>query len=137
MLNPSSREATAAGTARDALRQPSAELIVRVGGREVPVPSEAVAALEERLVELAGGHAVHGLRTDREINMQEAADILSLPRAHFVSLLDQGKLPFHRVGAQRGVQLDDVLSYRLARRKLEEEGLQILTDEAQKHNLGY
>lgn len=130
-------ETTAAGSARDALRQPAAEVIVRVGGREVPVPPQAVAALEETLVELADGHAVRVLRMDREVTTQEAADILNLSRPHFVRLLEQGKLPFHMVGTHHRVLLDDVLAYRLTRRKREEEGLQLLADEAQKLNLGY
>jgi excisionase family DNA binding protein len=137
VLEHSTPETMAAGSARDALRQPTAEVIVRVGGREVQVPAAAVAALEETLVELADGHSVRVLRMDREVTTQEAADILNLSRPHFVRLLEQGKVPFHMVGTHHRVLLDDVLAYRLARRKREEEGLQILTDEAQKHNLGY
>ena len=137
MLDNSTPETTAAGSARDALRQPAAEVIVRVGGLEVQVPPQAVAALEETLVELADGHAVRVLRMDREVTTQEAADILNLSRPHFVRLLEQGKLPFHMVGTHHRVLLDDVLGYRAARRKREDEGLQILAAEAQKHDLGY
>jgi excisionase family DNA binding protein len=137
MLDHSSAERTAAGSARDALRQVAAEVIVRVDGCEVRVPAEAVVALEETLVELADGHSVRVVRADREVTTQEAADILNLSRPQFLRLVEQGKLPFHIVGTHPRVLLDDVLAYKVARRKREEEGLQILADEAQKHNLGY
>lgn len=73
----------------------------------------------------------------REVTTQEAADILHLSRPHFVRLLEQGKFPFHRVGTHHRVILDDVLAYKAACHALMEEGLQILTDEAQKYKLGY
>ena len=73
----------------------------------------------------------------REVTTQEAADILNLSRPHFVRLLEQGKLPFHMVGTGHRVLLDDVLAYKAACHTRMEEGLQILADEAQKHNLGY
>lgn len=141
MLDIPTPDPVAARTAREALREldnePGTPVVVRVGGRDIAVPADAVAALRETLGQLAGGHGVRILALDREVTTQEAADILNLSRPHFVRLLEQGRLPFHMVGTHHRVLLDDVLKYKAERRARQDEGLQILADEAQKLKLGY
>lgn len=126
----------AAEAARDALRQPGADVFIRVDGREVPLPSRAVVALEETLAELADGHTVRVFRADCEVTTQEAADILNLSRPHFERLLEQGKLPFHMGGTHHRLLLPEVLAYKAARSAKREKAFQVLADEAQKHGLG-
>ena len=38
-------------------------------------------------------------------------DLLGMSRQHFVNLLEQGQLPFHRVGAHRRVYFKDLREY--------------------------
>lgn len=127
--------------AQDTLRalntQPTTPLVVKIGEQEIALASNAAAALRETLGQLADGHGVRILTLEREVTTQEAADILNLSRPHFVRLLEQGRLPFHMVGTHHRVLLDDVLTYQAQRRARQEEGLQLLADEAQKLNLGY
>ena len=135
MLDPAGPAASAARSAREALNDPSAELVVRVLGRDVPLPEPAVVAVKEALAELAEGHGVRVLRDDREVTTQEAADILNLSRPHLVRLLEQGKLPFHMVGTHHRVLLVDVLAYKAERSAKREAAFRELADEAQKHDL--
>jgi excisionase family DNA binding protein len=126
-------DTSAARSAREALSEPSAQVVVRVGDRDVPLPEPAVVVLKETLGELAEGHSVRVLRDDREVTTQEAADILNLSRPHFVRLLEQGKLPFHMVGTHRRVLLADVLAYKAERSAKRDAAFRELADEAQKH----
>ena len=141
MLDIPTPDSAAARTARETLRElntePVTPLVVKIGEREIALASDAAAALRETLGQLADGHGVRILGLEREVTTQEAADILNLSRPHFVRLLEQGRLPFHMVGTHHRVLLDDVLTYKAQRRARQEEGLQILADEAQKLNLGY
>lgn len=137
MLDHAASDTAAARSAREALDEPSATLVVRVQGRDVPLPEPAVVAVKEALLELADGHGVRVLRDDREVTTQEAADILNLSRPHLVRLLEQGKLPFHMVGTHRRVLLADVLAFKAERSARRESAFRELADEAQKHDLGY
>lgn len=137
MLDHAIPDTAAARSAKEALNEPSAQLVVRVQGRDVLVPERAVVAVKEALAELADGHGVLVLRDDREVTTQEAADILNLSRPHLVRLLEQGKLPFHMVGTHHRVLLADVLAYKSERSAKRESAFRELADEAQKHGLGY
>ena len=136
MLDHATTDAAAARSANEALNEPTAQVVVRVRGRDVPLPETAVTAVKAALAELANGHGVRVLRDDREVTTQEAADILSLSRPHLVRLLEQGKLPFHMVGTHHRVLLADVLAYKAERTAKREAAFRALADQAQKHDLG-
>jgi excisionase family DNA binding protein len=50
-----------------------------------------------------------------ELTTQEGADFLGMSRQFFVRLLDDGKIPFHRVGSHRRVYLRDLIEFRTDR----------------------
>ncbi|MEX2441239.1 MAG: excisionase family DNA-binding protein, partial [Pontimonas sp.] len=59
----------------------------------------------------------------KQITPHEAAELLRVPITHMVKLLDDGTLPFTRVGDFRRLSLDDVLTYRQLRDARRHEGL--------------
>jgi excisionase family DNA binding protein len=72
-----------------------------------------------------------------ELRLGEAAELLNVSRAHLVTLLEEGEIPFHKVGTHRWVCREDVLDYKTHQREEAEEAMQNLTDQAQELDLGY
>ena len=72
-----------------------------------------------------------------EVTTQEAANLLNVSRPHLVKLLEEGAIPFSRVGTHRRIRFQDVMEYRAARTAESEAALQALADQAQEHDMGY
>ena len=47
-----------------------------------------------------------------EVTTQSAADMLSCSRPHLVKLLEEGKLPYTKVGKHRRIMFEDVIKYK-------------------------
>jgi excisionase family DNA binding protein len=63
------------------------------------------------------------------LTTQEAADLLGVSRPHVIRLLEQGALPFERVGSHRRIRAEDVVAYRRRRQRQRRFALAALTEE--------
>ncbi len=104
---------------------------------EVTLPPEAIRVLVRVLAHMANGDAVTVLPVHAELSTQEVADFLNVSRPHVVKLLEQGNIPFRKVGTHRRVLLADVLEYRHKDDERRRAILDELTREAQEMGLGY
>ena len=107
------------------------------GGKTVSLPPVALRLLKQLLDELAAGHAVAILPMATELTSQQAADILKVSRPFLVKLLEQGELPFRKVGKHRRVLLEDVLAYKQVQMQQRQCALDELIGQAQELNMGY
>ncbi len=102
---------------------------------EATVPRVVVRLIAEALAQMAGGKSVALILQEAEISTQQAAELLGVSRPYFVKLLEQGEIPYRKVGEQRRVSYSDLLAYRLAYQRKASAALDEMTAEAQKMNL--
>jgi excisionase family DNA binding protein len=125
-----------------ALAQATGDLMVTVTGEggvtgQACIPSSALRLLFAALSEMACGNAVSLLPLNAELTTQEAADILNVSRPYLVGLLEKGEMPFRKVGVQRRVLLQEVLSYKRRSDIDRRTALDALVQQAQELKLGY
>lgn len=136
---PTEADAELAATASRALAGASAEsLSVRLDdGKELQLPKSVTPFLTHLLTEMAQGNAVTLIPVHAELTTQEAADYLNVSRPYLIKLLEQDKIPFHKVGTHRRVRFTDLEAYR---RRAEEEhraAMDELVAHAQELGMGY
>lgn len=110
---------------------------VQLDGRELVLPRHALALLRDLLTEMAQGNAVTILPTHAELTTQQAADILNVSRPYLVKCLEEGVIPFTRVGAHRRVRFEDLMVYKAERDTRSKAALDELVEQAQDQDLGY
>lgn len=81
-------------------------------GEAESLPPIAARLVLDLLEELARGNAVTVSAIEAEITTQQAADVLNISRPSLIQLLDEGKLPYRRIGTHRRIPLEAVLAYK-------------------------
>lgn len=124
------------------LRNENADVKVKILGQEgyedaVVIPSAAMRLLLRVLAEMGDGNAIALTPIHTELTTQQAADLLNVSRPYVVQLLENGKIPFHRVGTHRRVLFEDVMQYKNNLKEKRRKVLAELSAEAQELGLGY
>lgn len=104
---------------------------------ELILPGAVLQVLLDALAQMAQGNAVSLMPVHQELSTQEAANLLNVSRPFLVSLLEQGQMPFHKVGTHRRVLLSDVLAYRERVDRERAQALDELASIAQQDGMGY
>lgn len=101
------------------------------------LPPKVLRLIADLLGSLAQGKAVAIVPKELDVTTQEAAMFLSVSRPYLVRLLEEGKMPYHKVGTHRRIRFEDLILYKQERTKISGDALQELVDQAQELGLGY
>ena len=120
-----------------ATKQPT-ELKVRLDdGQELVLPKSATRLIAHLLTEIAQGNAVTIIPIHAILSTQEAADYLNVSRPHLVGLLEDAKIPFHKVGTHRRIRFQDLADYKASFEKRRRVIMEELAAQAEEEDMGY
>lgn len=132
-------------TERDALQQLEAALqteraatiskLVGADGKEVAIPASVLQVLRQAAHYLAQDKLVSVVPINKELTTQQAAELLNVSRPYLVRLLEEGALPFTKIGTHRRVRFDDLMQYKQRRDAERRRGLAQLTQMSQEFGL--
>jgi excisionase family DNA binding protein len=104
---------------------------------ELVLPGHVLQILLDVLSEISQGNAISLIPYHQEISTQDAANLLNVSRPFLVRLLEEGEIPFRKVGAHRRVKLQDVLTYKETTDHQRREVLDELAELSQQEGMGY
>lgn len=113
--------------------QPAALVDGRGNRLELPQP------IYDLLVRVASamqeGKVISLIPETQELTTQAAANILGVSRPHLIKLLEDGQLPFHKVGAHRRIRMKDLITFQQTRDRERRAALDELARKAQEAGL--
>jgi excisionase family DNA binding protein len=102
----------ALSTVLNELQTNNPEIEIEETQGKIKVPLKTLKLLAKILKATSQGKPVSIVPIATEMTTQAAAEILGCSRPHLVKLLEEGKIPFTKVGKHRRLRYDDVASYR-------------------------
>lgn len=109
----------------------SIELSVKDDGTVFQLPVSALDSIEKILKNLAEGRKCEIFSESQYLTTQEAADYLDVSRPFIVRLMEDGKLPFKKVGRHRRVLFSELKKYEEKQQQIALQKLKELSDESQ------
>lgn len=104
------------------LREDNPEIEIEETKDKIRVPLGALKLLAKILEATSQGKLVSIVPVATEMTTQAAADLIGCSRPHLVKILEEGQIPYTKIGRHRRVKFEDVLAYK-KRMKAEQEKL--------------
>ncbi len=139
-VTPTAEEAELARKSSRQLAQfPRQDLSVRIvdTDEQVVLPASAVRLLIDLLSAMAEGNAVTLIPIHAELTTQQAADLLGVSRPFLVKQLEDGVIPYRKVGTHRRVLFSDLMVYKRSMTESRATALEELTSQGQELDMGY
>jgi len=116
---PSKEEQRAALESYDALaasieqlRSENPEIEIEETEEKIRIPISALKLLAKILKEISLGNPISIVPIATELTTQAAAEFLGCSRPHLVKLLEDGEIPFTKVGKHRRIKYEAVAKYK-------------------------
>lgn len=110
-------------SALDNLKSDRTEIEIEETGEKITIPKRALSLLGKILKAMSQGNPISIVPIATEVTTQSAAEILSCSRPHLVKLLEEGKIPFTKVGRHRRIMFEDVLKYKQQMKEVQKQYL--------------
>ena len=101
----------------------------------IELPRSVFQVLKQVVYHMGHGRTIFVVPEEQTLTTQEAADILDVSRPYIVKLLDQGKIPFTKVGTHRRIRVSDLMKYNQQMEAEQEKALDELTRMSQELGL--
>lgn len=102
--------------------------LVGGNGEQITIPNSVYQVLRDVVHAMALGHAISIVPQNHEMTTQQAADFLNVSRPYLIKLLEQGEIPYIKVGSHRRIRFEDLMEYKQQRNSKRREGLKELTE---------
>jgi excisionase family DNA binding protein len=89
--------------------------LVEVGGEEIALPESLYQLLCQAAHLMATGKAVSLVPIDQDMTVEATASLLNVSPEFVVKLLDDGEIPYGKVGNQRRISLASAIAYKQQR----------------------
>ena len=127
-LDPSSVAPEALEELAEALSAPGTAVLVGDEGQHVELPAALFDHLTRIVRLMREKRTIMLVPEDEEYTTQAAADYLGVSRQHLVDLLEEGEIPFYKVGTHRRVKFRDLADYEKRRDSGRRQALRNLAD---------
>jgi len=102
---------------RNALLSGSQAQLVSPSGKSLNIPRPVYRLLVQILKDLSEGNSVAIIQDRQGLTTVQASRLLGVSRQFFVTLLDKGEIPHHKVGTHRRVYIKDLMTFKCRRDK--------------------
>jgi excisionase family DNA binding protein len=106
-------------------------------GKELELPRAMTEFLVRILTELSNGNMVDIVPIHAELTTQEAANHLNVSRPYLIKLLEQGEIPYHKVGSHRRIKFEALRSFMVAHEAQREGAMTEMAQLSQEFDVGY
>ena len=94
------------------LKNSNPEIEIEETHEKIRIPITALKLLAKILQEISKGNPISIVPIATEITTQAAAEMIGCSRPHVVRLLEEGVLPYTKVGKHRRIKFEDVATYK-------------------------
>lgn len=101
--------------------------LVGPDGEEIELPQSLFVMLRQIVHYLLNGRAVTIVPLNTELTTQEAADILNVSRPYLIKILEEGVIPYTKVGTHRRIRFTDLVAYKKRHDAELQQGLEEIT----------
>ena len=105
--------------------------LVGMDGEEIMLPDSIYQALRQVIHMMASGQVISLVPYNLHLSTIQASDLLNVSRPYLYKLLDQGDIPYIKVGTHRRVQFQDLMQYKKQRDAQRHQALSELTELSQ------
>jgi len=94
------------------LRSEIPEIEIEETEEKIRIPISALRLLAKILKEISRGNPISIVPIATEMTTQAAAELLGCSRPHIVRLLEEGKIPYTKVGKHRRIKYENVVIFK-------------------------
>ena len=105
----------------ESLYSKNPEIEIEETQEKIRIPKKALILLAQILKATSEGKPISIVPIATEMTTQAAAELLGCSRPHLVKLLEDGKIPFIKIGKHRRVKYEDIIEYKRQMKKDQEQ----------------